>query len=82
MITKPKFILNVRGGNCHRIAIISALYLQELRLWDSNGLIMVCVTASTDHCLVVLFLLPPRYILAKNLVQVNIFLFSHHFVHF
>ena len=73
---------NAKGGNGHRIAVmVSTFGPQELRLWITDGLILVHVTsASTDHCLIVPVLLPPRIILAKNLVQVNIFLFSYHSV--
>lgn len=77
-IIQLKFMFNAKGGNGHGIAgMVSTLGLQELRLWITDELILVCVNSpSTDHCLIVPVLVPPRIILAKILVQVNIFLFS------
>lgn len=55
------------------------LCLQELRLWVTDGLILVCVNAPlvcVNHSLIAPFLLPPKIILARNLVQLNICLLS------
>lgn len=47
-------MFNAKGGNCHRIALISVLYLQELRLWITDGLILVCVNSPyANHSLLI-----------------------------